>query len=160
MKRLRWTGVMVVALFATSLVAGMLLNPPKASAQSPVVVYMVGKVLAPNEKGETGVYTLDLKHKKLRFRVDQGITPDYSMESTTIYDVLGMLQTPSIRVLGRKKAIQSLLQPGVEGKYFFIKGDLYVEPKLLVITKAKEAGKRMDEGPSIEGGESMQGHGM
>ena len=160
MKRLRWTGVMVVALFAMSLVGGVLLNPPQASAQSPVTVEIIGKVLTPSTKGEADIYTLDLKHEKLRFRVDQGITPDYAMESNTIYDVLGTLQTPSIRVLGKREVLKPLLQPGVEGKYFFMQGDLYTEPQLLVVTKVKEVGKRVDEGPDIKGGKPMEQPGL
>lgn len=160
MKELRRTGVMAVTLLVTSLLTAMLLNPPNASAQAPVVVYMVGKVLKPAEKGEVNTYSLDLKQKKLRFRVDQGVTPDYAMEDTTIYDILGALKTPSLNVLGKKQAIQPLLQSGVEGKYFYIEGDLYVESNLLVVTGVKEVGKKMDEGPDVKGGENMQGHGM
>ncbi len=160
MKQLRNTVVMVVTLLATSLVAAMLLHPPIASAQAPVVVNMIGKVLKPAEKGEVNTYALDLKQKTLRFRVDQGVTPDYAMEATTIYDILGGLGTHALNLVGRKQAIQPLLQAGVEGKYFYIEGDLYVESKLLVVTGVKEVEKRMDKGPNVKGGENMQGHGM
>jgi hypothetical protein len=160
MKQLRKTGTVVVTLFAMSLVAGMLLNPPNASAQAPVVVYMVGKVLKPAEKGEVNTYSFDLKQKTLRFRVDQGVTPDFAMEDTTIYDILGALVKPSLKVIGKKQVIQPLLQSGVEGKYFYIEGDLYVESQLLVVTKVQEVGKRRDEGVNVKGGENMQGHGM
>ena len=135
-------GIIVVALFGVACIMGTLLSAQEASAQAPVQVILIGEILTAKETGQANTYSLQVTDKTLRYRVDQGVTPAYAMEATTIYDILGDLGPPTIRVEGKEAIIQPLIQPGVEGKHWRIEGALYVRDHLLKVTKIEEVKPR------------------
>ena len=135
-------GIILVALFGFACIMGTLLSAQEASAQAPVQVILIGEILTAKETGQANTYSLQVTDKTLRYRVDQGVTPAYAMEATTIYDILGDLGPPTIRVEGKEAIIQPQIQPGAEGKNWRIEGALYAADHLINVTGVEEVKPR------------------
>ena len=131
-------GIVMMALFGLSCILGIVLSAPEADAQAPVQVVLSGQVLTPKQTGEVNTYKLYVRGKELRYRVDQGYTPEVDMEAKTIYDILGSIGAPRIHVVGASKALSPLTQAGVEGKYLRIEGELYPFDSVLTVTSVEE----------------------
>jgi len=128
-KRFSWALFVLVPLVAGAPA------PPEVPAQTPVTVLLIGEVLTPGETGEVNTYRLDLGEKTVRFRVDQGVTPSHSMESNTIFDLLGEMGPARMRVAGRPEDLAPLLASDAPGRHFRIEGALYPAESLLNVTQ-------------------------
>ncbi len=127
-----------VALLASVsiFILGVRNSYPLILGGSPFQVVLVGTIISPDERGDSNTFDLVLAGNQCRFMVTQAYNRGSS--SITGWRLLSEIMTRRISLVGNRKIAQPLMQPGVVGKEFELKGRLYLRSNRFLLSSVAE----------------------